>query len=356
MCKIIGNIRSNAKEEFVKTLVCSIICVLSISIAASAQAPETFDVATFKSPKGWQKQAGANSVQFSTSSNADYCLITLFKSIPGLGDSKENFDAAWGTIVKETVTVSSAPEMAATSTENGWEIQTGYSPFEKDGAKGSAMLVTASGFGKMVNALILTNAPSYEPAISAFLGSIKLKKLAVVVKPRLEDASDVSAIVGSWGMDSSDQRSPAVGGGGYIKRQYDFNGDGTYVFMIKTFSYVSTELLFTKETGTYRLNGNSLTVTPKKGSIQAWTKGTVIEAGGRKAQTDNWGNLVKTQPSNLETVTYQISKEYFSGIDEWQLVMRTATPTQREGPFVNNSAFPNSYFYKTQKYPIEPPR
>ena len=341
-----------------KNLVCSIICLFSFSIGAFAQATETFDVATFKSPKGWQKQAGESSIQFSTSSNADYCLITLFKSIPGVGDSKEDFDAAWDTIVKETVSVSTAPEMAAPSVENGWEIQTGYSPFEKDGAKGVAMLVTASGFGRMVNALILTNTQSYETAIGAFLESIKLKKLETVVKPRAEAGSDVSAIVGAWGMTTSDQSSFAVNNGiqGYIKREYNFNQDGTYLFMVKTFSYVSTQLLFTKETGTFKLNGNSLTVTPQKGSIQAWTKGTVIGGDGKVSQTDNWGKLVKTQPTKLETVTYQISKEYFSGIDEWQLIMRAATPTQREGPFVSSSAFPNAYFYKTQKYPIAPPK
>ena len=32
----------------------------------------------------------------------------------------------------------------------------------------------------------------------------------------------------------------------------------------------------------------------------------------------------------LETVTYRISKEYFSGIDEWQLIMQASAPTSRE--------------------------
>lgn len=338
-------------------LLCSIICFLSFFSGALAQALETFDVATFKSPNGWQKQAGQSSIQFSISNEADYCLITLFKSIPGIGDSKENFNAAWGTIVEEAVTVSTAPQMAAPSIENGWEIQTGYAPFEKDGVKSIAMLVTASGFGKMMNALILTNTQSYESAIGAFLGSIELKTLEVALQPQAEAGSDVSAIVGAWGMTTSDQSSFAVNNGiqGYIKRQYNFNTNGTYVFMVKTFAFTSSQLLFTRETGTYKLTGDNLTIVPEKGSIQAWTKGTVTGGDGKVSQTDNWGELVKTQPSKLETVTYQVSKEYFSGIDEWQLLMRTATPTQREGPFVGSSAFPNSYFYKTQKYPIEAP-
>jgi hypothetical protein len=100
------------------------------------------------------------------------------------------------------------------------------------------------------------------------------------------------------------------------------------------------------ENGTYQVSGDTLSIKPQKSVIQAWSK----SGGG-----DKWGRLLNTQPRKLEPVTYKFTKHYFSGIDEWQLVMRTSTPTQREGPFVSSSAFPNSYFYKTQKYPIVPP-
>jgi starvation-inducible outer membrane lipoprotein len=115
-------------------------------------------------------------------------------------------------------------------------------------------------------------------------------------------------------------------------------------------------LLFTKETGTYQLNGNSLTLIPQKGYIQAWTKGSVVDSTGRRSETDNWGKLVSTQPTKLEKVTYQISKQYFSGIQEWQLVMQAVKPTERDGPFTANAAFPNSWLYGTQKFPIVPPQ
>jgi hypothetical protein len=86
-----------------------------------------------------------------------YCLIMLFKSIPGLASPKENFDAAWSTIVKEAVTVSSAPQMFPADKRGEWLLAGGFAPFEKNGEKGVAVLYTATGFGKMVNALVLTN-------------------------------------------------------------------------------------------------------------------------------------------------------------------------------------------------------
>ncbi len=154
---------------------------MSFSIASLAQVPETFDIATFKSPKGWNKQAGQSSLQLSTEDKASgaYCLITLFKSIPGTDDSKANFDAAWETVVKGAVNVSTAPQMVNPTADDGWEAQSGVAAFEKDGTKGIAMLVTISGYGKMVNVLVLTNTDAYQQTISDFLGSATLKKPVV---------------------------------------------------------------------------------------------------------------------------------------------------------------------------------
>jgi hypothetical protein len=142
-----------------KQLLCLLVCCLSFSVSSLAQTSETFDIATFQSPGNWQKQASQNSIQISTEdkANGTYCLITLFKSLPGTDNSRENFDAAWQTVVKGMVNVSTAPQMATPANENGWEIQSGVAPFEHDGSKGIAMLVTASGFAKMVNVMILTN-------------------------------------------------------------------------------------------------------------------------------------------------------------------------------------------------------
>ena len=134
--------------------------------------------ATYTVPKDWKKQTVEGAVQFSKEDDAKgiYCLITLYKAVPGTANSKENFDLAWASVVKEMVTVSSAPEMQPSATENGWEVQSGYAPFEKEGEKGIALLVTASGYDKMVNLVILTNTDAYEKDMTSFIESISLKK------------------------------------------------------------------------------------------------------------------------------------------------------------------------------------
>lgn len=164
-----------------KIFVFSILSLLLLSIGSFAQAPETFDIVTVTLPKGWSRQATQSSLQLSTEDKAsgNYCLITLSKSLPGTNNSKSNFDVAWKTIVKEGMNVTAAPEMISPTTDDGWEAQSGVAAYEKDGSRGIAMLVTISGFGKMVNVLVLTNSDAYEQNISAFLGSMSMKKPAV---------------------------------------------------------------------------------------------------------------------------------------------------------------------------------
>jgi len=139
---------------------------------------ESFDITEYIAPKGWTKQASESTMQFSKEDVAkgSYCMITLLKSMPGTASAKENFDLSWTSIVKEMVTVSTAPEMQPPVTEDGWEALSGYAPFEKDGIKGVTVLVTSSGFEKMVNIIILTNTDAYEKEITAFLESINLNK------------------------------------------------------------------------------------------------------------------------------------------------------------------------------------
>jgi len=141
---------------------------------------ETFDLTTYTPLKGWKKETSGKAVQFSKEDAAKgaYCMITLFKAVPGTANAKENFDAAWENVMKGMVKVSSAPTMQPGSTQDGWEAKSGYSSFDMEGNKGIALLVTSSGFEKMVNIIILYNSDVYTNNMNDFLGSVSFKKPA----------------------------------------------------------------------------------------------------------------------------------------------------------------------------------
>jgi hypothetical protein len=229
-----------------KTLLSSLICALTLAISTLAQTSETFDIATFRSPAGWTKRTSEASTQISTEDKAKgtYCLITLLRSVPSLGDPKKNFDAAWQTVVKETVNPTAAPQMFPSDNKEDWKAEGGYAPFEKDGEKGVVVLFTLSGYDKMVNIMVLTNTMDYEPTITAFLESVNLKKLEATPIQSTPTNAGSESVVGTWGAASSNQSSYAVGNGlgGYIKKQYTFSPNGTYEFLVKTFQYTMSNL------------------------------------------------------------------------------------------------------------------
>jgi len=87
----------------------------------------------------------------------------------------------------------------------------------------------------MVNVLVLTNTQKFEPSITAFLESISLKTPEAAPQTAAPAGGDVSAIVGSWGMSSSDQSSFAMSHGtsGYITRQYGRPRDSVHAVQLE---------------------------------------------------------------------------------------------------------------------------
>ncbi|MBL0130146.1 MAG: hypothetical protein IPP43_02640 [Chitinophagaceae bacterium] len=165
-----------------------LLCVFCVSVATIYAQKQTFDITTYTPPKEWKRQNTESAIQFTKEDPAKgtYCLITLYKAIPGKTDTKENFSLAWETLVKGMVSVSAKPEMQPASTENGWTAESGYASFENEGNKGIALLITSTSLDKMVNIVILTNTDVFQNEISAFLESITLQKQIAGNNPPLK--------------------------------------------------------------------------------------------------------------------------------------------------------------------------
>ena len=251
-----------------------VIAVLVMTIGNFAQEQETFDISSFQPPKGWTKQVGGDAVQFSIEDKTSgaFCLISLFKSVPGLSSPKENFDAAWSTIVKEAVPVSAAPQMMAADTKGEWLLAGGFAPFEKDGVKGAVVLYTATGYGRMVNALVITNTQAYEPEVSAFLNSISFKKPAQEDRPQAPPATNGSqpSLAGNFWKQAG-MRGGMLGHTGLttatFSKTYQFFSDNTYKFSRVDMQLAAPKYYMESEEGTYKVTGNTITITPRKSSF-----------------------------------------------------------------------------------------
>ncbi len=164
---------------------------------------QSFDLATYTPPKNWKKKTSANAVQFSieNKTTGTYCLVTLYKSVAATANPKNNFNLAWTSIVKEMVTVTATPQLQPSTTDKarlndavgqGWELQSGFAPFESNGNNGMALLVTSSGYNKMVTLLVLTNTSVYQKEVDGFIASVHLKK-PVATKEKTNTATTTPA-------------------------------------------------------------------------------------------------------------------------------------------------------------------
>lgn len=315
------------------------VIFLSFTLSSLGQTSETFDISTFRAPSGWSKRAGPDSIQFSIDNKDDYCIIILFRSLPGIGTPKENFDAAWSTVVKEAVTASSAPQMLPSDKKGEWQVVGGLAPFEKDGTKGVAVLFTASGHGRMVNALILTNTQAYEAATTAFLESISFSKPAVEPQP----PAPVANPNGGPTLTNNFWKQGAIRQGmlghsglstGTFSKVYQFFDNGTYKFYREDMQLAAPKYYLENEEGTYTVNGNTITLTPRKASFSQH-------------------RLNKSDPpvksGNLALATVQYRFEFWRHDDNWRLLLSPVdgNETKRDGTF---SFYRNGEPQRTYQY------
>ena len=210
---------------FMKQLLFVIICALAFSVSSLAQTPETFDIATFQPPNGWQKQTKDGVIIFSTSNkqNSSYAVITIYRSGDSSGNVKSDFEADWQEFILGQLGIKSKPELEPTTNVEGWEFIAGAAAFENETGKAAVILGTYSGYGRKFSSAAVFNSKDSLPAIEAFIGSIKLTKPARS-RPASSNSESNASILGTWGMGSSgsvrydDYKNPySVNNYGYSK-------------------------------------------------------------------------------------------------------------------------------------------
>jgi len=317
--------------------------ILCMSMAISFAQKQTFDLVTYTPPGGgWEKEVTENTISYIhvNKTNNSWCRIGIVKSTSSKGSIEQDFESEWQELIVKNYKPREAPRLNEVQEAGGWKIKAGGAKFTFNNADAMAMLTTMSGFNRCVSIVGVTNSQDYVKEIEALLSSVDLKKpeTASIQTPASND--DKNFILSTWGASASDQSSYRMNNGvmNYTKRQYTFNANGTYNFYTKSFDPFMNKILLGRESGTYQVSGNELTVNPKKSVLEAWSK---------KNGTDKWGTLLTTQNIPLEKITYRFSRHYFSGLQEWSLILQAGKVTQRDGPFTGNTAFSNAWIYGT---------
>lgn len=311
--------------------------ILFLSFNSLAQ-KQTYDIVSYTVPKGWQTQQVDGGVQLfiTDAKTGGYAIAIVTKAMQSSGSAENDFSNQWKSLLVNTVNSITQPVKIKPEHDNGWEIHSGNGNYVDRDVKGLATLITATGYDQTVAAVLMTNTQQYQNDLLTFINSLELKKMTsnttTTNNPSANNNSNNSSIVGLWVYYNSEVSGYFNGyaqySGGYMRREYLFHADGTYTFRTKNWMVHVKDILFVYETGTYSVNGNQLTISPKSGKGEWWSKAP-------SGRTSEWGKLVKSSSWKLEPVTYSFEfKEY----SELTLLLRSPKETQREGQQENNTA------------------
>jgi len=245
-----------------KPILFLIVCLLSLSANSFAQATETFDIATFQPPKGWQREDKGGAVIFKTinEQKGTYAMIMLVASGESSGDPKSDFAGDWQKFIAGQLGIKGNPELEPVAKHDGWDVVSGGTAFENETGPAAVILRTYSGFGKTFSAAAIFNSQDSLPPIEAFASSIKLK----TTEPQTPDSrtgSQPSVTQFFW--KQSQSRKDIGGYAGYSKNTYHFNSNGTYEFSRVDFQNYTPKYYLENEEGTYKITGNKITITPR---------------------------------------------------------------------------------------------
>jgi hypothetical protein len=299
----------------------------TLAVVSLAQ-KETFDLVTYTPPGGWGKEVTQNITSYSivNKENNTWCRIGIFKSTGGKGGIEQDFESEWQElIVKNYNLTGGAPQVSEVVGADGWKIKTGAGKFTFNNSDAIAMLTTASGFGRCVSIVVTTNSiDDYFETVETFISSIELKKPEAQNTQKTISSNNVS-IAGTWGFgNNAMMANNRYGPWNYSKQQYTFNTDGTYNFIRKTYQENDAETLLTRETGTYALSGTTVTISPKKNVIEAWSK----KNGG-----DNYNKLISSQSQAIEKKSYSFYIYFDETIKQTALMLQAPTETKRDGKY-----------------------
>lgn len=320
-----------------------VVGFVALAVVKSAHA-ETLGAWTYAPPASFEGVKKPTQHEYKRITGTTFCLLGVFAPRKEGSDLASDLEREWSSIVASTFTATQVTTRPAKKLKSGL---TGYvsaasladaagsyygelSVIRERGVVGSLMLVSNS--SKTIT--------SCHPAMEAVIESIAFASVAAPAPAPAATATTntpASAIIGSWSASSSyaDPRTGVMRDGS-ITRQYRFSADGTYRFHSEGFGgqFGSDTWRLVSETGTYKLTGDTLTLSPTK------VTGTVHK-----------GDSTSSYKPPVEKMTYAVKKHYFEGIGEWNLVLTPTAKTARDGEFAVNAAFKDSYLYRDQYKP-----
>lgn len=336
-------------------LLLAICAVVAIPLAAeagsvlAAQTPQQLDFMGFILPTGeWQMESGPGYQGFARAVPVrGFCRLTVYRATPSLGGLDSDAAADWDALI-----VRRYPGAANRKTRTvpiggtAWTFTQQTAMANVDGTDMLLSVHTFTGHGQHMSLLFENTHQPFDDLINQVIGGLTMGAPAAPATASVgSNPSDSnpqgkpSSLIGKWQRTSSSFTHWGSGDSqGYTRWMYDFEADGSFTFASKTWPMGGDRMYYRRESGSYRLDGEGFTLTPRQSVSESWTK--------KQGQLNDPGQLISRQTNTLEAARYRFVYHYSSGIREWNLILMTDRETGRDGRFESNTLFPNGWFYK----------
>ena len=303
---------------------------------------------SFSVPKGasLQKQDDAHVIYLNITGKT-FCMYALY---PPRATTASFYEDEWKGIVVPSFTAKTPSKLVTTKTKKGLKVTSRSAAVTdkqegaayatalyviESGAVGGSVLLTSSNMSTLAKCPIqplLASMSMLSPPSAA--AASPPAPATTSPAPAAPATAGQPALAGLWGTGAGNPAS-RYGTGSTMRRQYSFSNDGTYTYRSEIYNGVN-EWIIVRESGAYSVSGDQLTVEPKASTITS---------------RDPKGTVKSTKKQALEKTTYRFRMHYFSGIQEWNLVLTPPQPTERDGGFSTVWEFKDSYLLKSTYAP-----
>ncbi len=294
---------------------------------------KTYGIVSYTMPDGWKEEKGTGFIGYSRIDGGSWSQIAIYDHTVSSGDIKTDFDREWKKLLAMPNKISAAPEKSNPQTTNGWIKMSGSATWTHEGSSVASVLTVFSNKKVVVSILCNATAQPYLKDYQKVITSAVFNYRGEQKVPAVSGAE----VAGVWQFYMNEMNGNMTTGG-YFRREYRLNANGTYEYLTKTFSAYNPVIFFGRETGTWTVSGNKLTIRPAQGKNEEWSK----SASGRNME---WGKLIKTAARKLETVIYSYELKYLSGMEKTYLILTAATATVRDGRESNDNNKPHQFSY-----------
>ena len=319
---------------------------------------KTFDITSYTPPTDWTEKQGEGNISYSRIDGGSWAQIGIYTHRSSVGDIQADFDKDWNELVASGKTIST-PERNEPKSDGGWSDMSGSGVWQYNGSNVASVLTVYSNNTVCVAVLCNSTAMPYLKEYQALIGTIDIDAGAAVNTEQSQEGTvnsgqdaTATSVVGLWVINQRES-SGFVNGyrmytGGYMRKEYQVNADGTYIFREKNWLTANDDIYFVDESGTWNVNGSEVTFKPGKAKAGWWNKDKVTN------DVNKWGSFKKAAQYKLQSVTYSFEIKVDTNYGN-SIVLNTAKPTERDGGQFNSGPYRFVYTSAKDAYIDNPP-